>query len=55
MLSRMFSGLVSAYQEMDPATTSDEPGAPELFPLADLHEIVTRAFAAEGSGRGRVR
>lgn len=48
-LSRMFSGLIAAYQEMDPATTSDDPGAPELFPLADLHDLITRAFSAEGA------
>ncbi len=45
VLSRMLSGLVSAFQEMDPAVTSDEPDAAERFPLDDLHELVTRAFA----------
>jgi AcrR family transcriptional regulator len=48
-LSRMFSGLIGAYQEMDPATTSDDPDATELFPLADLHDLITRAFSTEGA------
>ena len=46
VLSRMFSGLVAAYQGMDPAVTSDEPNPAERFPLDDLHDLVTRAFAA---------
>lgn len=45
VLSRMFSGLISAYQEMDPAVTSDEAGAAERFPLDELHDLVSRAFA----------
>ncbi len=44
MLSRLFSGLVSAYQEMDPAVTGDDPDAPERLALDDLHELVERAF-----------
>jgi AcrR family transcriptional regulator len=46
VLSRMFSGLVAAYQGMDPAVTSDEPESAERFPLDDLHDLVTRAFSA---------
>jgi AcrR family transcriptional regulator len=48
VLSRLFSGLVAAYQEMDPAITSDDPAAAstERLPLADLHNLVGRAFAA---------
>jgi TetR/AcrR family transcriptional regulator len=44
VLSRLFSGLVSAYQEMDPAVTGDDPDAPERLALDDLHELVERAF-----------
>ena len=45
VLSRMLSGLVAAYQEMDPAVTSDDPDEAERFPLQDLQDLVTRAFA----------
>lgn len=56
VLSRLFSGLVSAYQAMDPAVLDDAPDAPERLPLAELHEIVEAAFARPSgrrSGRGR--
>ena len=48
VLSRLFSGLVAAYQEMDPAVVSDDPAVAttERLPLADLHDLVGRAFAA---------
>jgi TetR/AcrR family transcriptional regulator len=46
VLSRLFSGVVAAYQEMDPAVTSDDPAAvsTERLPLADLQDLVGRAF-----------
>jgi TetR/AcrR family transcriptional regulator len=47
VMSRLLSGLVAAYQEMDPAVSSDDPAAPERLPLADLQDLVTRAFAAD--------
>ncbi len=47
VLSRLLSGLVAAYQEMDPAVSGDDPAAPERLPLDDLHELVHRAFSAE--------
>ncbi|HKE77041.1 MAG TPA: TetR/AcrR family transcriptional regulator [Acidimicrobiales bacterium] len=46
VLARLFSGLISAYQVLDPAVMSDEPAAGERLPLADLHDIVERAFAS---------
>jgi TetR/AcrR family transcriptional regulator len=46
VLARLFSGLISAYQVLDPAVMSDEPAPGERLPLADLHAIVERAFAA---------
>jgi len=49
VLSRLFSGLVAAYQEMDPAVSSDDPSARERLPLADLHDLVRRAA---GAGHG---
>ncbi len=44
VLSRLFSGLVAAYQEMDPAVVSDDASAGERLPLGDLCELVARAF-----------
>lgn len=45
VMSRLLSGLVAAYQEMDPAVSGD-PAAPERLPLAELQDLVTRAFAS---------
>lgn len=42
VLSRMFSGLVSAYQSLDPAVVDGARG--ERLPLAELHAIVERTF-----------
>jgi AcrR family transcriptional regulator len=49
VLSRIFSGMVAAYQEMDPAVTSDDPDAAELLPLDELQELVIRAFSKDRS------
>ncbi len=46
VLARLFSGLIAAYQALDPAVMSDVPGADERLALADLHDIVDRAFRA---------
>jgi TetR/AcrR family transcriptional regulator len=45
-LARLFSGLISAYHSQDPAVVSDDPDPAERLALADLHEIVDRAFRA---------
>lgn len=45
-LSRLFSGLVAAFQAIDPAVMSDDPAASEQMSLAELHELVGRAFGA---------
>jgi TetR/AcrR family transcriptional regulator len=50
VLARLFSGLVSAYQAMDPAVISDDPGAGERLPLAELHDIVAATFVVDGDG-----
>lgn len=44
VLSRLFSGLMSAYQAMDPRVVGDDPGARERLALAELHEIVEATF-----------
>jgi TetR/AcrR family transcriptional regulator len=46
VLARLFSGLMSAYQALDPAVVSDDPDAGERFPLDELHDVVEQAFAA---------
>jgi len=44
VLGRLFTGLVAAYQSTDPAVVADPPSEAERLPLAELHEIVGRAF-----------
>jgi AcrR family transcriptional regulator len=43
-LARLFSGLMAAYQALDPAVVSDDPGAGERLALDELHEMVEHAF-----------
>jgi len=43
-LARMFSGLISAYQSIDPAVVTDDDDPPERLSLGELHEIVEGAF-----------
>jgi TetR/AcrR family transcriptional regulator len=43
VLGRLFSGLISAYQAMDPAVIGG-PASGERLPLDDLHGIVESAF-----------
>jgi TetR/AcrR family transcriptional regulator len=44
VLARLFSGIISAYQALDPAVVSDAPDASERFPLTELHDLVEAAF-----------
>ena len=44
VLARLFSGLMAAYQALDPAVVSDDPHAGERLALDELHEIVEHAF-----------
>lgn len=44
VLARLFSGIVSSYQALDPAVISDEPDPAERLPLAELQAIVEAAF-----------
>jgi TetR/AcrR family transcriptional regulator len=44
VLARLFSGLIAAYQSVDPAVISDDPNAGERLPLSDLHDILDGAF-----------
>jgi TetR/AcrR family transcriptional regulator len=47
VLARLFSGIISAYQALDPAVVSDAPDAAERFPLSELHDLVEAAFVVE--------
>ena len=44
VLARLFSGLMAAYQALDPAVVSDDPDAGERLALDELHEIVEDAL-----------
>ncbi len=46
VLSRLLSGLVGAYQEMDPAVVGGDSAASERLSLDDLLDLAGRAFAA---------
>ena len=49
VLARLFSGIISAFQALDPAVVSDDPGAGRALPAAELHDLVEAAFV----GRSR--
>ncbi len=44
VLSRLFSGLVSSFQALDPRVMSDDPAQPERMTIEELHAIVERTF-----------
>jgi AcrR family transcriptional regulator len=44
VLARLFSGLISAYQALDPAVVSDDDALAERLALVELHDMVERAF-----------
>lgn len=46
VLARLFSGIMTAFQALDPAVVSDEPAPAERFPLGDLHDLVESTFRA---------
>ena len=47
VLARLFSGIISAFQALDPEVISDsaEPGVG--YPVDELHDVVRAAFAAK--------
>jgi AcrR family transcriptional regulator len=47
VLARLFSGLISAYQALDPAVVSDDDRSNERLPLRELHEIIARTFVVD--------
>lgn len=44
VLARLLSGLMAAYQAVDPAVVSDDPEAAERLSLDRLHDIAESAF-----------
>jgi len=44
VLAHLFSGLIAAFQSIDPAVIEADPNSGERLPLAALHEIIERAF-----------
>ena len=43
VLARIFSGIISGYQALDPAVVEDAAGQ---LSVAELHQLIERAFAA---------
>ncbi|MFP3900008.1 MAG: TetR/AcrR family transcriptional regulator [Acidimicrobiia bacterium] len=48
VLARLFSGIMSSYQAVDPAVVSDAPATAERFPLDELKALVRAAFVVGG-------
>lgn len=44
VLARLFSGIISSYQALDPLVISDEPRPTERFSLEELHAVIEAAF-----------
>ncbi|HEY8547866.1 MAG TPA: hypothetical protein VIL36_22560, partial [Acidimicrobiales bacterium] len=44
VLSRLFSGLMAAYQATDPKVVGDDPDAEGGLALTELHDLVAAAF-----------
>lgn len=44
VLTRLFSGIVSSFQALDPAVVSDEPDPAERLSIAELQELVRATF-----------
>lgn len=56
VMARLFSGLISAYQALDPQVVDGNPKAHERYPLGQLHEMIEAAFASKpAKKRGRDR
>ena len=44
VFSRLFSGLISSYQAVDPAVVGEAAGDRERLPLPELHALIERTF-----------
>jgi AcrR family transcriptional regulator len=45
VLARVLSGMIAAYQSVDPPVVEPQGGSGERLALADLHDMIERAFA----------
>jgi AcrR family transcriptional regulator len=45
VLAHLFSGLIAAYQSVDPSIMSDDLDASERYSLTELHQLISRAFS----------
>lgn len=53
-LARLFSGIMTTFQSLDPAVMSDDPSVGERMSLAELHDLVEATFRRpDGSGGSR--
>jgi TetR/AcrR family transcriptional regulator len=54
VLARLFSGMISAYQALDPKVVEDPPDSSvaHTFPLEQLHEVIDAAFVISPRRRG---
>jgi TetR/AcrR family transcriptional regulator len=48
VLTRMFSGIISSFQALDPAVVSDDPHPAERFSISELQALVRAAFVLDG-------
>ena len=44
VLARLFSGLVAAFQAVDPYVMSDDPSPSDALELDDFHALIDRTF-----------
>jgi len=51
VLARLLSGLVSAYQAVDPEVMGDDVEITEPMPVEELHRLVTRTFVVAAPKR----
>jgi AcrR family transcriptional regulator len=45
VLAHLFSGMIAAYQSVDPSIMSDGLDTGERLPLPELHQLIARAFS----------
>jgi AcrR family transcriptional regulator len=49
VLAHLFSGIVAAYQAIDPAVADADPNAEERYPVSELHDLVEATFRTGGA------
>lgn len=51
-LARLFSGIMTTFQSLDPAVMSDDPSVAERMTLAELHDLVEATFRRRPGASG---